>query len=166
MSNKKSSKSSNTPKPSKPIVVGLIYAEWCGFCKSMKPDWEKLEGEFADNENIEIIKIDDADPDKVTKMENLHPRLVAEGYPTIFKISKNKGKSSSSGGGDLEYFSKEKDRTFDNFRDWASSSAQTIKTGGCGCGSSNMKRGKRSKKTNKSRRHSKRKYYTKKSRKN
>lgn len=158
MTTKNTSKPSKPSNSSNPIVVGLIYAKWCEHCKSMKDDWKKLEGDFANNENIQIIKIDEANPDKVSKMNALHPELVANGYPTIFKISGKSG-GSDGGGGNIEYFSG--DRTYDSLRQWSmDSSNSSIKAGGCGCG-----RGKRNKKTH-TRRRNKRKYYTKKSRKN
>lgn len=133
-----------------PVIVGLIYAEWCGHCNALKPDWKKLEGEMKNNPDISVIKIDEADPTKNDKMREINQELVAEGYPTIFKV--NNGK--------VEYF--QGDRTFDELNKW---SRNGVKTGGCGCGlfGKKSRKSKRRKTSTKKRRRStkKRRYFTK-----
>ena len=43
------------------ICVGLVvkfFAPWCGHCKKMKPDWDKLMEEYKDNEKVVVAEVD------------------------------------------------------------------------------------------------------------
>uniref|UniRef100_A0A6C0DJD5 Thioredoxin domain-containing protein n=1 Tax=viral metagenome TaxID=1070528 RepID=A0A6C0DJD5_9ZZZZ len=84
----------NNKSSKKPIIVGLIYAEWCGHCKSMKEDWEKLTT-FLNGKVAKVDKIESADSDKETKINELNnkyggERLNGDSFPVIFKIQNNK----------------------------------------------------------------------------
>lgn len=92
----------------KTICVGQIYAEWCGYCKSLKPEWKKMvqmikmnRGRSLKNVHFEIKNIGDTAENKkrgltVDKMLaelNMHyfpngEQTVAinGGFPTLFKI--------------------------------------------------------------------------------
>ncbi|KAL3944065.1 MAG: hypothetical protein SGBAC_001849 [Bacillariaceae sp.] len=35
-----------------------MFAPWCGHCKKMKPDWDKLMGEFADSPTALVADVD------------------------------------------------------------------------------------------------------------
>lgn len=61
------------------IKVVLYYAEWCGYCQSFKPEWEKLKTEMGNNIVFEEYEAD-TDPDKI-------PQDIS-GYPTI-RITKD-----------------------------------------------------------------------------
>jgi thiol-disulfide isomerase/thioredoxin len=77
-----------TNKKSNPLIVGLVYANWCGHCQQLKPEWHNLKEMLMQNENaddIKIIEIEDSDSDKDAKLKSIHPNLVVNGYPTIFK---------------------------------------------------------------------------------
>ena len=55
----------------------LIYADWCGYCKKMKPEWDKLKSEFGENRCIDI------ESESITEE---HRKLYKfEGYPSLFK---------------------------------------------------------------------------------
>ena len=77
--------------PKKKILLGLIYADWCGHCKKMKPDWDKVSKEFPGRcEEVESSNITD-------DHKNKYP---INGYPSIFIIKEdgsieewNKGRS-------------------------------------------------------------------------
>ena len=79
----------------KPIIVGLIYAEWCGHCKSMKDDWENLTT-FLNEKVAKVVEIESADADKEDKINKLNnkygggERLNGDSFPVIFKIQNNK----------------------------------------------------------------------------
>lgn len=59
------------------IVVGLHYTNWCGYCKRMKPIWEKLKKEFNTPEYSGITMIEN-DEEKA-------PTPGIDHYPTIYK---------------------------------------------------------------------------------
>jgi protein disulfide-isomerase A6 len=56
-----------------------FFAPWCGHCKKLAPDWNKLHGEFKDNANIVIADVDcTADENK-----DLCAKMGVRGYPTL-----------------------------------------------------------------------------------
>ena len=57
--------------------IVLYYADWCGHCKQMKPEWEKLVDMFKGNQNINIADVESSYIDKLT----MPPTII--GYPTI-----------------------------------------------------------------------------------
>ena len=92
----------------KDVVVGKIFAEWCGHCVALKPEWAKMKnimkyemGRSIKDHNINIIEIGDTKENK--KMGKTVDAMVAEfnkthltnlaingGYPTIFKLCNGK----------------------------------------------------------------------------
>jgi thiol-disulfide isomerase/thioredoxin len=94
-----------------PIVYGRIYANWCGHCVSMGPDWKKLTG-LMNQRHYHVKNNDIEETEKNTKMPQFKQmygtELVVNGYPTIFKLYKK---------GDLiEYY--EGPRTKDAIYKW------------------------------------------------
>ena len=73
-----------------PHVFVKFYAPWCGHCKSMAPDYEKL-GEAAAEKDYKIAKVDATVAEKVAKEEGV------EGFPTL-KFYVNKQAIPYSGG--------------------------------------------------------------------
>ena len=133
---------------SKPITLGLVYADWCGHCKAFKPEWKNVEDELKDNPNVQAISINENDKNKDEIMKNIDPTLVAEGYPTIFK--KVAGKP-------VEYYQGERNAT--ELLKWVSP-----QKGGCNCGklwkTKKVSR-KRREKTRRRRRHGGRRTFSK-----
>jgi len=80
------------------ITIGLIYANWCGHCQSLKPEWQKMKYNVMKtpsykNGNYRFSEIEDADRLKDQKINQINSylngnKLSANGYPTIFKVNR------------------------------------------------------------------------------
>ena len=81
----------NTRKHMKPsITVGLIYANWCGHCQALKPEWKNMKKELRGTD-CQYLEIEDSDHHKDRKIAHVNSRLktgklAIEGYPTVFRI--------------------------------------------------------------------------------
>ena len=100
------------PKSSKPITIGLVYAEWCGHCQSLKPIWKQLKKALSMNTKINIFELEDSDENKEAKLKsvgkNTHGGSIqVNGFPTLFKILNGK----------VDYYNGE--RTLDALLKWA-----------------------------------------------
>jgi len=62
-------------------VFVKVYAPWCGHCKSLAPDWEKLAKAFDNEPNVVIAKLD------ATKFPDTASRFGVSGYPTLLFFS-------------------------------------------------------------------------------
>jgi thiol-disulfide isomerase/thioredoxin len=91
----------------KDIVIGKIYAEWCGHCQMLKPEWEKMKNNLKkSNLKYKFYEIEQTDEDNgiqsinETYLKNADKKLELQGgYPTIFKIVDGK----------IEYYNGERD---------------------------------------------------------
>jgi len=99
----KTDKKQHTPKsqsqhaeeaPGAPVVIGLIYANWCHHCQAMKPAWDEMKKDIMDNYSgkFSIVEIEAGQPDKSEKLAKLEQMLDGEkidssGYPTIVKLA-------------------------------------------------------------------------------
>lgn len=86
-----------------PIVVGLVYANWCPHCTQMKPEWNKMKKELQGDNQYNVVEIEADQPDKqerIAELENgLDGKTIdAAGYPTIFKLNN----------GEVEYYDGER----------------------------------------------------------
>lgn len=79
----------------KKIKVGMVYADWCGHCQHLKPEWAKMKNVIMKNplmrKQCEIMEIESADPNlqgKLNKInQSVHGKKVeVAGYPTVFMI--------------------------------------------------------------------------------
>ena len=70
------------------VIVGKIYAEWCGACTALAPEWSEME-KHANKHMITVENIESDDMDaKLKKLNETHGTNVSlqGGFPTIFKI--------------------------------------------------------------------------------
>ena len=74
------------------VAYGKIYADWCGHCVALKPEWAKVERAMLPmrSHNIESENKDVLIDDFNRKYKADLPKQV--GYPTIFKLRKMGGK--------------------------------------------------------------------------
>jgi thiol-disulfide isomerase/thioredoxin len=84
----------NDEVPTNPVVIGLIYANWCHHCQAMKPAWEEMKKDIMNKYNGEfsLVEIEADQPDKSEKLAKLEQmldgqKIDASGYPTIVKVA-------------------------------------------------------------------------------
>jgi thiol-disulfide isomerase/thioredoxin len=53
----------------------LLYATWCGHCKTFKPEWEKLKGMLASHRGLTLREIEEKEPEM--------QKHSTAGFPTI-----------------------------------------------------------------------------------
>jgi protein disulfide-isomerase-like protein len=73
-----------------PTTFVLYYVDWCPHCKTVKPEWEKLENDSNLN-NITVEKVNCDKNEAVARENNI------EGFPTI--LFTHNGKVESYEGG-------------------------------------------------------------------
>lgn len=113
------------------LIIGKIYADWCGHCIALVPEWKKMkqmvyEKRF-ENTNVIFKEIGDTKENKKRgiKMDSLIAKLnkdnragqepvkIDGGFPTIFKIYNGK----------LEYYKGSRDAK--SIFEWASSNLKS-----------------------------------------
>jgi thiol-disulfide isomerase/thioredoxin len=90
-----------------PVVIGLIYADWCPHCQNMKPDWNEMKNDIHQkyDDHYDFVEIEDGEQDKQERIAELETKMnggkiEASGFPTIFKLN----------GGNIEYYSGDRDK--------------------------------------------------------
>jgi len=106
----------------KHIIIGLVYANWCGHCQALKPEWDMFKKNLKMDKKLAnkcgIFEVEDADTMKDNKIKKINKKvnggeLQVNGFPTLFKIV----------GGNIEYYNGE--RSANSLLEWAKSSTQT-----------------------------------------
>ena len=100
--------------PKSPVVIGLIYANWCHHCQALKPVWEEMKKDIMNNYKgkFSIVEIEAGQPDKSEQLAKLEQmldgqKIEASGYPTIVKLA----------GGRADYYSG--NRELQDMKQWA-----------------------------------------------
>jgi thiol-disulfide isomerase/thioredoxin len=74
----------------KKIVIGKVYANWCGHCISLKPEWKKMKTHIQNNyRGIDFIEAESSQTNKLNMLQHKY-NITASGYPTLFKIKEGK----------------------------------------------------------------------------
>jgi thiol-disulfide isomerase/thioredoxin len=76
---------------SKKIVVGLVFAPWCGHCHALRPEWDKMKKEL-NNDKYQVEEVSDSEmSSKIPRLNKKYGvQIVSDGFPTIFKIKNGK----------------------------------------------------------------------------
>lgn len=74
------------------FTVIKLYADWCGHCIRMAPEWERLTSKIEKKKNApEIVNIELKELFKLDEINNsLNEKIEVQGYPTIAKIKNGK----------------------------------------------------------------------------
>ena len=95
------------------LIIGKVYADWCGYCQQLKPEWKKLKK----ISKAKFVEFEAEKTQEKSDFENIHGiQLQVSGYPTIFKITPNK---------EVQYYNGP--RTATDIHRWSSPSPKTQK---------------------------------------
>lgn len=113
------------------VVVGKIFAHWCGHCQTLLPEWKKLVHVIKTKQKINsksntkyvFIEIEQSQQDaKITRINNTYLKephqsklALQGGFPTLFKITDGK----------LEYYNGP--RTYLEMLNWYTSHTKSHK---------------------------------------
>eukprot|EP00466_Bigelowiella_natans_P020380 jgi/Bigna1/53762/estExt_Genewise1Plus.C_240001 len=80
----------DTIKNSGKNVFVKFFAPWCGHCKRMKPDWDKLGEAFKDSSSVIIADVDCTVNEKICGANDV------SGYPTVKYFTDETGEKGES----------------------------------------------------------------------
>jgi protein disulfide-isomerase-like protein len=83
----------------KRTIFVKFFAPWCGHCKKMKPDWDKLMLEYEENKSIFVAEVNCIEAGK-----DICKEINIKGFPTI-KFGANYDLQDYKGGRDFESLS-------------------------------------------------------------
>lgn len=93
------------------VIVGKVYAKWCGHCKNLKPEWKRMKKHINQKKGKKHIVYAEIEENEIgTKLRNVeiqnNVKVQIDGYPTLFRIV----------GGKLEYYNG--NRQSEQMADW------------------------------------------------
>ena len=65
-------------------VIAEFYAPWCGFCKKLKPEYEKAAELLWEKEQVPLVKVD------CTEEKEVCDKFGVQGFPTLKVFNKGK----------------------------------------------------------------------------
>jgi thiol-disulfide isomerase/thioredoxin len=79
----------------KKIVIGKVYADWCGHCQALKPEWKKMKHRVHTKKGKRNVVFEEIEEKVIEpKLKELKQKygvqVEANGYPTLFKIENGK----------------------------------------------------------------------------
>ena len=89
---KRRSKHKKTQNKKDKIVMGKVYADWCGHCQALKPEWARMK-KIVPMHRVVFIEINDRNKDAgIENLNRVHGvnLPMPEGYPTIFRFGPDK----------------------------------------------------------------------------
>ena len=82
-------------------IIVLVYAPWCGHCKEMKGDWEKVVGNLGNRDDLDgfisKIQLDEVPKLKKPVLDDIR------GVPTIIYLNKGENGGTFEGKRDAEH---------------------------------------------------------------
>jgi thiol-disulfide isomerase/thioredoxin len=93
-------------------VIVLYYANWCGHCQSMKPEWDRFKEMCKSDPKYSHLQVAEVESEHIA---NTNASEEAEGFPTIKFYKKNT--SSNNVPDEAIYYQDE--RVADKFMDFA-----------------------------------------------
>lgn len=81
-----------TRRDKEKIVMGKVYADWCGHCQALKPEWARMK-KIVPMHRVVFIEINDRNKDAgIENMNRVHGvnLPMPNGYPTIFRFGQDK----------------------------------------------------------------------------
>jgi len=81
--------------PKGTIIVGKIYANWCGHCQALKPEWAKMKKIIrrkGRGKKVKFVEIEESQmADKLPKFQQQYNVQVdANGFPSLFRLANGK----------------------------------------------------------------------------
>lgn len=74
------------------IAIVLVFAEWCGHCRALRPTWDDMVKQIDDNK-YDVVEINsDNQEEGIQSLKNKYEvdDIDVNGYPTIGSIKNNK----------------------------------------------------------------------------